>query len=108
MLKTFFTNLFRPKPDITMGICREVPKEKMHFIYFTKENKEKIEEFLGDGYDFDFTESGIIVWDEETFKKVGLIRSFYFPYNMYILKAGMDFSIISKKTFLEKYEVTRW
>ena len=108
MIKTIISNLFRLKLDRNKGICREIPKKKMSFIYFTEKNKEEIEEFLTDRYDFDFTETGIIVWDEDCFSRIGIIRSFFFPYNVYILKDKESFFYITKSEFDKKYEVIRW
>ena len=76
------------------------------FIYFNKNDKEKIEYFLGERYDFDFTDVGVIVWDEESLQKIGIIRSFYFPYNVYIMRDADDrFFYVNKYDFEEKYEV---
>ena len=76
-------------------------------MYFTEKDKEKIEKFLGDQYDFDFTENGVIVWDEESVEKFGIIRSFYFPYNSYILNDDEKYSYVSKQDFDINYEITK-
>ncbi len=107
MFKALFSNLFKIKFDRTGGICREVTKKKIYFLYFTEKDKERLENFLGDRYDYDFTENGVIIWDEESVDKIGLVRSFYFPYNSYIIKDENQFCCISKQEFDTKYEVIR-
>lgn len=104
MLKSFIFNLFHNKKDKTYGYCQEKPKEILNFIYFDKNDKERIEVFLGERYDFDFTDGGVIVWDENSLEKIGIIRSFYFPYNVYIMRNNDDiFSYVNKYEFEEKY-----
>lgn len=107
MFKALFSNLFKIEFDRTSGICREVTKKKTYFLYFTEKDKERLENFLGDRYDYDFTENGVIIWDEESMDKIGLVRSFYFPYNSYIIKDENQFCCISKQEFDTKYEVIR-
>lgn len=107
MFKALFSNLFKFKFDRTCGICHEVTKKKIYFLYFTEKDKERLENFLGDRYDYDFTENGVIIWDEESMDKIGLVRSFYFPYNSYIIKDENQFCCISKQEFDTKYEVIR-
>ena len=108
MFKALFSNLFKIKLDRTIGVCREVTKKKMYFLYFTEKDKERLEDFLGDRYDYDFTENGVIIWDEESMDKIGLVRSLYFPYNSYIIEDEDHFYCISKQEFDTKYEVIRW
>ena len=106
MLKSFIFSLFQCKKDKTYGYCQEKPKERLNFIYFNKNDKEKIEYFLGERYDFDFTDAGVIVWDEESLQKIGIIRSFYFPYNVYIMRDVDDrFFYVNKYDFEDKYEI---
>lgn len=107
MFKALFSSLLKIKYDRTSGICREVTKKKIYFLYFTEKDKERLENFLGDRYDYDFTENGVIIWDEESMDKIGLVRSFYFPYNSYIIKDENQFCCISKQEFDTKYEVIR-
>ena len=79
MFKALFSNLFKIKLDRTIGV-----------------------------YDYDFTENGVIIWDEESMDKIGLVRSFYFPYNSYVIEDEDHFYCISKQEFDAKYEVIRW
>lgn len=107
MFKTLFSNLFKCKFNKTSGICKEISKRNVYFMYFTEKDKEKIEKFLGEQYDFDFTENGVIVWDEDSVEKFGIIRSFYFPYNSYILNDNEKYSYVSKQDFDINYEITK-
>ena len=43
MFKALFSNLFKIKFDRTSGICREVTKKKIYFLYFTEKDKERLE-----------------------------------------------------------------
>ena len=46
MFKALFSNLLKIKLDRTIGVCREVTKKKMYFLYFTEKNKERFFEIL--------------------------------------------------------------
>lgn len=110
MFKGFFKKLFKSTP---VRKCR-LKTPKLDFIYFTNKDNENLEQFFGETYDYDFTDYGVMVW-EDPFCLNNIswrLCPRYFQYNTYIVKEIVDdeyfiFKSYSRKDFENKYEVVQ-
>lgn len=108
MFKRFY-HWFIGRPNIQK--CRR-RAPVLDFIYFTNTDREKIEAFLGENYDYDFTDYGVMVWEDPICLNnvAWRLTPRYFQYNTYIVReisadGYYGFAWYSKKDFDEKYEI---
>ena len=100
-----FSRLFskKGKPS-NIGYCQEKHLTVYHYFKFTKMTKNSLEKFVGDMYDYDFTDCGVIIW-EERINCNTFFKSFYFPYNTYILRNKDEFKFIPIDDFERMYKL---
>lgn len=108
MFKRFIRKIFN---NTGVEQCR-YKSPTFNFIYFTNNDREKLEAFFGDTYDYDFTDYGVMVWEDPICLNnvAWRLTPRYFQYNTYIVKevtkdGYFKFSWYSKKDFDEKYEI---
>lgn len=86
MVKEFFKSIFAGSDKIYTGKCKKVIVEPdTYFFYFTETTSEHIDKFLGDYFDYDFYDGGIVIWPEPN-NKIYIHKPYFFPYNTYIIK----------------------
>lgn len=109
----WFLKLFKKK--MKFGLCRR--KRKIYeFMYFTKDKEKELEQFIGTEYDYDFLETGVLIWEEpskEILQK-NRVCCRHFPYNTYIVREKLknsnkniifyNFYNYSKKQFLKEFK----
>lgn len=107
MFKQFFKKLFK---KTSIKKCR-LRTPKLDYIYFTNKDNERLEEFFGEDYDYDFADYGVMVWEEQFYLNhiAWRLCPRYFQYNTYIVKEVTEdgyfiFKGYSKKDFENKYE----
>ena len=106
MLKKLLCLIFGSKDSRLRGKCKEVSQRNIDFFYFTPKSEGNLEKFIGDNYDYDFVTNGVIVWNEALYEKCGIFKSYYFPYNSYVMKADERLYCISENEFSSNYEIT--
>lgn len=100
MIKEFFKNIFTKKATVFSGQCKKINAEPdTYFFYFTQDSVKKIDKFLGDYFDYDFYDGGIVIWPEP-YNKVYIHKPYFFPYNTYIVKY-MDITEITLRCYSE-------
>ena len=81
----WFFKLFKKKESF--NICRR--KHKIYeYIYFTRDMEDEIEQFIGTEYDYDFLETGVLIWEEPSCRALSknILDCKHFPYNTYIIR----------------------
>lgn len=88
MVKKFFKNIFAKKAEPYTGQCKKINVDPdTYFFYFTENTakEDDLDKFLGDYFDYDFYNDGIVIWPEPN-NKVYIHKPYFFPYNTYIVK----------------------
>ena len=98
-----FLSIFKKEKDQNVGICREKSKDIYEFYKFTKDTKDGIEDFIGHNFDFDFNDTGVLIWLDCS--KNIYFKSYYIPYNTYILKREAELRFTPYATFSEMYDI---
>ena len=109
MFKRLISKIFNRS---TKQYCR-YKSPLFNFIYFTEEEREKIEEFFGEYYDYDFTDYGVIVWEDPGNNRFSAPLWLFpktFKYNTYIVRESTNlgffsFNTYSKNEFETKFEL---
>lgn len=104
MFKYIFNLFLRKNKRSIIGYCQEKKLTKYKYFKFTKNTKNDLEAFIGDSYDYDFTNTGVVIWDERI-NHYTFFKSYCFPYNSYILRNDSEFKFISIEDFENSYIV---
>lgn len=100
-----FSRLFSgKKKPANMGYCQERCRTVYRYFKFTRMTKNNLEKFVGDMYDYDFMAGGVVIW-EERINCNTFFKSFYFPYNTYILRNNDEFRFIPIEEFDRMYKL---
>ena len=77
MFKEFFKKIFTKATAKFSGRCKLIDAENISL--------DELDDFLGNYFDYDFYEGGIVIWPDP-YNKVYIHRPYFFPFNTYIVK----------------------
>jgi hypothetical protein len=105
MFKEFFKKIFTKAVSKYSGQCKRIDAEPdTYFYYLASENisLDELDDFLGNYFDYDFYNGGIVIWPEP-YNKVYIHKPYFFPYNTYIVKYMYE-----TETILKCYSVSEF